>query len=130
MHSVKSLILGGQPLEPKTDEQKAQLALAKINPLENSRREAGWIILQGFLYLGKDWIKSELATILKLFKSVFRKETCVIEHGKLKEPVYQETVLREFIIKAQGSQHHFRDPASLSRPSSYLPFPLHKGNTW
>ena len=39
---------------------------------------------------------------MKLFKSVFRKETCQIEHGKLKEPIYQETVLREFIIKAQA----------------------------
>lgn len=86
----------------KTDEQKAQLYLSKVNPLASSRREAGWIILQGFLYLGKDWIKSELPTILKLFKSVFRKETCFIEHGKLKEPIYQETVLREFIIKAQA----------------------------
>ena len=102
MNTVKSLILGGQPLEIKTDEQKAQLALSKVNPLQSSRREAGWIILQGFLYLGKDWIKSELPTILKLFKSVFRKETCTVEHGKLKEPVYQETVLREFIIKAQA----------------------------
>ena len=104
MHAVKSLILGGQPLEAKTDEQKSQLYLSKSNPLNNQRREAGWIILQGFLYLGKDWIKSELSLILKLFKTVFRKETCLIEHAKLDDPVYQETVLREYVIKSHAIQ--------------------------
>ena len=104
MNTVKSLILGGQPLEAKTDEQKNQLYLSKVNPLDSQRREAGWIILQGFLYLGKDWIKSELPLILKLFKTVFRKETCQIEHAKLNESVYQETVLREFVIKSHAIQ--------------------------
>ena len=74
--------------------------LSKVNPLTSQRREAGWIILQGFLYLGKDWIKSEISMILKLFKFVFRKETCMVEYGKLDETQYQEAVLREFVIKS------------------------------
>ena len=62
--------------------------LSKVNPLTSQRREAGWIILQGFLFLGKEWIKSELSVILKLFKFVFRKENCSVEYDKIEDAKY------------------------------------------
>ena len=76
--------------------------LSKVNPLTSQRREAGWIILQGFLFLGKEWIRSELSVILKIFKFVFRKENCSVEYDKIEDPKYQEAVLREYMIKSQA----------------------------
>lgn len=53
---AKWLILGQLPLDVKTDEDKSRFLLANINSKTNQRREAGWILLEGLLYLGNDWI--------------------------------------------------------------------------
>ena len=39
--------------------------------------------MEGLLYLGADWIQSEMSTLMKLFKTVFRKEICVIDKDKM-----------------------------------------------
>lgn len=58
--------------------------------------------MEGLLYLGADWIQAEMSTLMKLFKTVFRKEICLIEKERLAQPVYRETVFMEFMIKKRA----------------------------
>ena len=83
LNLARQLIAGTLPLEVKTDEDKIKFFLQNINSTTNQRREAGWILLEGLLHLGPDWIQSELPLLMKLFKTVFRKEICFIELQKM-----------------------------------------------
>lgn len=74
-----------------------------MNSTNNHRREAGWILLEGLLYLGPDWIQSEMPLLMKLLKTVFQKEICAISPEKMAEPIYRETVFMEFMIKKRAT---------------------------
>ena len=76
---AKVLILGNLPLEVRTDQDKAKFKLNNIDSVTNQRREAGWILIEGLLQMGHDWILSEMVLLMKLFKTVLRKEICVID---------------------------------------------------
>ena len=55
------------------------------------------------MYLGADWIQSEMPMLMKLFKSVFRKEICLIDPAKMGQPIYREAVFMEFMIKKRAT---------------------------
>ena len=100
---AKGLILGNLPLEVKTDQDKAKYHLHNIDSVTNGRREAGWILIEGLLNLGTDWILSEMTLIMKLLKTVLRKEICAIDLQMMQsEPTYKETVFNEFMIKKRA----------------------------
>ena len=90
------------PQEFTRDEDKAKYNLEKMNSITNQRKEAGWILLEGFLSLGRNWIKTSISKILRFFKSVFRKENCSINQDLLANPIYKETVFNEFTIKKRA----------------------------
>jgi hypothetical protein len=78
LQQTNGLIFGVLPQEFIRDEDKARYNLEKMNSITNQRKEAGWILLEGFLSLGRSWIKASISKILRFFKSVFRKENCSI----------------------------------------------------
>ena len=53
--------------------------------------------------LGSDWVLSEIVMLMKLFKTVFRKEICQIQADKMATPIYRETVFNEFMIKKRAT---------------------------
>jgi hypothetical protein len=103
LNLAKTLIIGILPLEVKTEEDKLKFDLGNMNSTTNQRREAGWILLEGLLYLGSDWILTEMPLLMKLFKTVFLKEICEISPAKMATPIYRETVFMEFMIKKRAT---------------------------
>lgn len=62
-----------------------------------SRREAGWILVEGLLGLGEAWTRQNIDAILTLFYSVFNADIC-LSQGFTK--VAQ--ILREFDLKIKA----------------------------
>ena len=90
------------PLDVKTDEDKLKFNLENIDSVTNQRREAGWIIMEGIMQIGPDWLQSQQVILFKLLKTVFRKEICMVDLAKMSEPMYRETVFNEFMIKKRA----------------------------
>ena len=57
LNAAKGMILGNFHID-EDDEELFSQDLSKIDIRENPRREAGWIILEGLLHLGNQWVGS------------------------------------------------------------------------
>jgi hypothetical protein len=100
LNCSKGMVLGNWKVEDEDDEILAGLDLATIDLKESQRRAAGWIIIDGLLYLGNQWVSSKLPLLLKLWNSAFCREMCVVDQDMLKQtPSYPEKILHEFKIK-------------------------------
>jgi hypothetical protein len=83
MKVVKGLVLGSLV---KSDQKEKELGILcypvklmeilNSNELQQSRREAGWILLKGLINQGESWIHQNIETIFMLFYSVFNKDIC------------------------------------------------------
>jgi len=51
-----------------------QYGLNDFDISDSPRREAGWILFEGLLHLGNQWVGSKVTTIYKLWNSVFSKD--------------------------------------------------------
>jgi hypothetical protein len=69
-NSAKSMILGSWKIEDEEDEAALmtlyQGDMSKNDSQESQRREAGWIIMEGLIHLGNQWIGTRLSMIFKL----------------------------------------------------------------
>jgi hypothetical protein len=99
-NAAKAMILGNFQTEDD-EEDIVQVGLADFDISDSPRREAGWILFEGLLHLGNQWVGSKVTTIYKLWNSVFSKDMCDIdvERIKNKDPLYLEKILTEFKIK-------------------------------
>jgi len=83
MKVVKGLVLGSLVKSDLQEKDQGIMSypvkLADVlqsNELQQSRREAGWILLQGLLHQGEAWIHQNVEVIFMLFYSVFNKDIC------------------------------------------------------
>lgn len=60
------MILGNWKVDEDEEEFYFSMDLQKLDLQENQRREAGWIILEGLVHLGNQWMGSRLSLIFKL----------------------------------------------------------------
>lgn len=104
LNCAKGMVLGNWQVEDEDDEVLAKLDLQSLDWKKSQRRAAGWILIDGILYLGSQWVSSRLSLIFKLFHSVFSKEMCLVDPKELQEQSYQEKVLHEFKIKKAAIQ--------------------------
>ena len=74
-NTAKGMIMGIVTTEDD-DEDIQSLSLEHINVRESNRRETGWILLEGLLHLGNQWVSFKLTTIYKLWNSLFCKDMC------------------------------------------------------
>jgi hypothetical protein len=56
------------------DEDIAQVGLNDFDISDSPRREAGWMLIEGLLHLGNQWVGSKVTIIYKLWNSVFSKD--------------------------------------------------------
>ena len=80
---VKGLVLGNFV---KSDAQEKELGILcyplqlkevlESEELGQSRREAGWILIQGLLAQGESWMRQNIDTFLMMFYSLFNKDIC------------------------------------------------------
>ena len=68
-----------------------------------SRKEAGWIILEGLFGLGEKWVSQNLESILMLFNSIFNKAIC-----ETKGFTKVAQILREFDLKITALNSLYR----------------------
>ena len=67
------------------------------------RREAGWITLEGLIYLGQNWVNNNIDSLLTLFRTVFSKSMCQFDlTGKESDLLYKEAYIQEFKIKQRA----------------------------
>lgn len=50
-----------------------------IQEIDNAKRHAAWILVDGLMYLGPSWVGSKLNFLFKLFKLPFGRKTCIVE---------------------------------------------------
>lgn len=102
-NAAKAMILGNFQTEDD-EEDIISVGLNDFDISDSPRREAGWILLEGLLHLGNQWVGSKVTTIYKLWNSVFSKDMCEIdvERIKNKDMLYIEKILIEFKIKKQA----------------------------
>lgn len=62
-----------------------------------SRREAGWIVIQGLLYQGEEWMSQNIEQILMVFYSIFNRDMCTIAGF-----TSVSQILREFDLKLRA----------------------------
>ncbi|CDW72650.1 heat repeat-containing protein 5b [Stylonychia lemnae] len=96
---AKGMILGNWKVGEDEDEYFFSNDLQKVDLQENQRREAGWIIFEGLVSLGNQWMGTRLSLFFKLLNSVFTKDMCIVNPIQLKDQNYQEKILNEFRIK-------------------------------
>ncbi len=66
MNAAKGMILGNWKVEDDEEEIFFSNDLQKLDLQENQRREAGWIVLEGLIHLGNQWMGSRLSLFFKL----------------------------------------------------------------
>lgn len=103
---AKTLMLG-QFLRPEAQERQlgyqecyANIKLTDVLQSEEigrSRKEAGWILLEGLFGLGDKWVSSNFENILMLFNSIFNKFIC-----ETKGFTKVSQILREFDLKLRA----------------------------
>ena len=69
-NAAKAMILGNFQTEDD-EEDIVQIGLDDFDISDSPRRESGWILLEGLLHLGSQWVGSKVTTIYKLWNSVF-----------------------------------------------------------
>jgi hypothetical protein len=84
LNAAKTQILGTWPLEPSPDQANA-MDLNVLQITTNQRQESGWIILEGLLNLGSEWIETQSNVLMKLFKTVFSQKMCEIDLVRIKD---------------------------------------------
>ena len=60
------MILGNWKVEEEEEETLFVNDLTKLDLQENQRREAGWIIMEGLIHLGNQWVGTRLSILFKL----------------------------------------------------------------
>lgn len=102
-NAAKAMILGNFQTEDD-EEDIVSVGLNDFDIADSPRRESGWILLEGLLHLGNQWVGFKLTTIYKLWNSVFSKDMCEVdvERVKSKDIHYLEKILVEFKIKKQA----------------------------
>lgn len=66
MNSAKGMILGSWKVDEDEEELINNMDLNKLDLQEHQRREAGWIIVEGLMHLGNQWVGSRLSLFVKL----------------------------------------------------------------
>ena len=99
-NAAKAMILGNFQIEDD-EEDIISINLNDFDISDSPRREAGWILLEGLLHLGNQWVGSKVSTIYKLWNTVFCKEMWEIDINRIKnkETLYIEKIFTEFKIK-------------------------------
>lgn len=107
MKTVKSLVLGSL-IKSQQDEREqgipcynTKMSYLQANEdCQTSRREAGWIMLQGMLHLGSEWVIQNIEQILMLFYSVFNKDMCIISGFSKGSQILKELDLKLQALEA------------------------------
>lgn len=102
-NAAKAMIMGNFQTEDD-EEDIVSFGLDDFDISDSPRREAGWILLEGLLHLGNQWVGSKVTTLYKLWNSVFSKDMCEVNMAKItnKDSGYLEKILQEFKIKKQA----------------------------
>ena len=102
-NAAKAMILGNFQTEDD-EEDIISVNLSEFDITDSPRREAGWILLEGLLHLGNQWVGFKVTTIYKLWNSVFCKDMWEIDVDRIKskDVNYLEKILIEFKIKKQA----------------------------
>ena len=104
MKVIKGLVLGNAVKSAQEEKDQGILCysikLAQVldnHDLQQSRREAGWILLKGLLHQGEEWLLQNIETIMMLFYSIFNKDISGIT-GFTKV----SQILKEFDLKLKA----------------------------
>ena len=101
LNVAKGMILGAWQVND-SDEMSEKMDLKNIDLVQDQRREAGWILLEGLLKLGNQWVQGNSQLIHKLFRSAFSPKMCTLDTAALKDKKIVEVVLHEFKIKKRA----------------------------
>ena len=78
-NTVKNMVSGGEYQGDVIDEDKMFAAEQNDQDIDNAIRYAAWIIVDGLLHLGPEWVGSRLTFLFKLWKLPFGNKTCVFD---------------------------------------------------
>ena len=109
---AKTLMLG-HFLKPEAQERQLGfvecygniklMAVLESEEIGKSRKEAGWILLEGLFGLGDKWVSQNFESMLMLFNSIFNKSIC-----ETKGFTKVSQILREFDLKLRALSTLYR----------------------
>jgi hypothetical protein len=67
---------------------------------DTARREGGWLLIEGLMYLGPNWVSQRLTLLFSLWKVPFGRRACLLDN---KAEVSQTQLLYEFRHKRVAS---------------------------
>lgn len=78
-NTVKNMVSGGEYQGDVIDEDKMFASELSDQEIDNAIRHAAWIIVEGLVNLGPDWVGGRLNFLFKLWKLPFGRKTCIFE---------------------------------------------------